>query len=92
MKLRNKVWVINVLSSHSSNEIVPAAIDLIKNGYHVYITKADVQGEGWIRLRVGFFRDSSEANSVRDKISALIYLDDLWLTRAEKELIEYGGY
>ena len=92
IKLGKKAWVVNVLSGHSSNEIVPVAVGLIRNGYHVYITRADVQGKEWLRLRVGFFRDSSEANSARDKISALMYLDDLWITRAEKELIEYGGY
>jgi len=91
-KLAQRIWVVNVLSAHNSEEIVPLAVNLMKNGYHVYVTRADVQGKKWHRLRVGFFRNPSEANSAKDEISSRFYLDDLWITRAEKDLREFGGY
>lgn len=91
-KLAQRIWVVNVLSAHNSDEIVPLAVNLMRNGYHVYVTKADVQGKKWLRLRVGFFRNPSEANSAKDEISSRFYLDDLWITRAKKDLREFGGY
>jgi len=91
-KLSQRIWVVNVLSAHNSDEIVPLAVNLMRNGYHVYVTKADVQGKKWLRLRVGFFRNSSEANSAKDEISSRFYLDNLWITRAKNELREFGGY
>ena len=92
VKLAQRIWVVNVLSAHNSDEIVPLAVNLMKNGYHVYVTRADVQGKKWLRLRVGFFRNPSEANSAKDEISSRFYLDDLWITRAKKDLREFGGY
>ena len=76
------------------DHVIPTAVRLMKRGYHVYLTRVTVKGKEWIRLRVGFYDDQSEANEVRDKI--ISYMDktrDSWVTKIpESELEEYGGY
>lgn len=91
-KLGHRAWVINILSAYTSNAIVPLAINLMKNGYHVYITRANVQGKELLRLRVGFFKGLAETSSATEALSSLINLDDFWVTTSEKELREFGGY
>jgi len=92
-KLGQKVWVLNVLSTQNSQEIIYPAITLMKNGYPVYITRTKVKGEEWIRLRIGFFKGYSEAAEVRKKIMPMLDVTDAWVAQTEKrELEEYGGY
>ena len=94
MKLGEKLWVINALSALEMKFVVPTAVGLMKRGYHVYLTKATVKGKEWIRLRVGFYDNESEANDVREKIvSSMDNTWDSWVTKISKnELEEYGGY
>ncbi len=93
-RLGEKLWVINVRSALEPEHIAPTAVRLMKRGYHVYMTKATVKGKLWIRLRVGFYSDESEANEVKEKIVS--YMDatrDSWITKIPKsELEEFGGY
>jgi hypothetical protein len=92
-KLGNKAWVVNVLSSQTSKKIVPAALKLMKNGYLVYISSAVVKGQEWMRLRVGYFGDRSEASAAGKKIVSLLEADGAWIARlGEQELKEFGGY
>jgi len=89
----HSIWVVNVLSSPAQGKIAPAAIKLIKNGYKVYIARAEVKGKEWMRLRVGFFPNRDDANRAGEKIRALLNLGDSWVTKADKkELQEYGSY
>jgi len=88
----HNVWVVNVLSVTTNGNIIPVAIRLIKNGYPVYITRATVKGKDWMRLRVGFFKNKTEANTENKKIMALLNLSNSWLTKAGKELNRFGGY
>jgi hypothetical protein len=86
-------WIVNVLSSPSEGKVAPLAIKLIKNGYSVYITRAEVKGKEWMRLRVGFFPNREEANTEAEKIRALLGLDDSWVTKAaKKELQQFASY
>jgi len=86
-------WVISVHSGKSLKKIVPIAIMLMKNGYNVYITRATVHGEAWMRLRVGFFKDHSEAKAAAQKIMTLLKTSNSWVVRIGKvEKEEYGGY
>jgi hypothetical protein len=86
-------WVVNVLSSTEGKEIVPDAIKLVDNGYSAYITSANVKGQGYIRLRVGFYDEKSAAEDAAKKISTILNISDLWTTRAdESEFKEFGGY
>lgn len=90
---QGKGWVVNVLSSQVSGKIVPAATALIKEGYKVYISEARVRGKNWLRLRIGFYGDSSEAAKDSRKIMSIAGVNDAWVTKAdEKEIREYGGF
>ena len=88
----HNVWVVNVLSATTNEKIIPVAIRLIKNGYPVYITRATVKGKDWMRLRVGFFKNKTEANTEGKKIMSLLNLGNSWVTKIGKELEEFGGY
>ncbi len=90
-KLGPRHWVINVMSVERPGRIVPAAIALMKKGYRVYLTRARVKGKDWVRLRVGFFKDSSEADAARKAMMPMI--NNAWLAKiGNKELEESGGY
>ena len=89
----NNVWAINVLSTTTNGKIIPVAIRLIKNGYLVYITRTKVKGKDWIRLRVGFFKNKTEADTEVKKIMTMLNLADSWIAKVgKKELGEFGGY
>ena len=82
-----------MLSYKNAKNIVPAAIALMKNGYHMYITRAKVRGEELMRLRAGFFKDRSEANAVGKKIMSILKADEPWIIKiGDRELKEFGGY
>lgn len=91
-KLEDKPWVVNVLSEKNFESIVPYAAKLIKNGYHVYITKANIKGDEWIRLRAGFFETSPKAVSAQKNIESILNIDNAWVVIIGRELEEYGGY
>jgi len=92
-KQRGHVWVINVLSSTSNKEIVPAAVALAKKGYPIYITRGNVKGKDWMRLRVGFFESKRDADALGKKIQNLMNLGDPWITKAKKEEFrEFAGF
>lgn len=92
-KLGPKFWVINVLSSRTPEKLLPLAIKLIKNGYHVYIINAEIRGEEWMRLRVGFFEDRPEAAVAGQEIMSLLNSRKPWIVKIEqRELGQFGGY
>jgi septal ring-binding cell division protein DamX len=65
----------------------------MKNGYRVYISSAVVKGKEWMRLRVGFFGNRSEASAAGKKITSLLEADGAWVDRlGEQEIKEFGGY
>lgn len=87
------IWVVNVMSSMSMEEIEVPAIRLIKEGYPVYITRVKVKGKDWMRLRAGFFKSRTEAEKIGKKVISLLNFRDLWVTKAGKsEIEEFGGY
>jgi len=92
-KMGRDIWVVNVHSSETSEQIVPAAITLMKKGYCVYITTAEVGGKGWIRLRSGFYGKRQTADAAGKEIMSILEISDAWVAKiGETELEEYGGY
>lgn len=86
-------WVVNVLSTTSKAELVPPAVVLVKQGYPVYIVPATVKGKDYMRLRVGFFKNRSEADEVGKNIKELLNFRDSWSTKADpEEYEEVAGY
>jgi hypothetical protein len=55
---------------------LPTAIRLVNDGYPVYLTRAKVKGKDWMRLRVGFFKNRTEATTEAKKIMGLLKLAD----------------
>jgi hypothetical protein len=89
----NNVWVVNVISSTVQEKITPKAIDLIVEGYEVYITRARVKGKDWFRLRVGFYKSRNEASAAAKKIMAILDITDSWVTKVGKrEFKAFAGY
>lgn len=92
-RIAHNVWAVSVLSGTTNREIIPPAIRLIKNGYPVYITRVKVKEKDWMRLRVGFFKNRTDAEKERKKIMSMLDLDASWITKvAKQELEEFGGY
>jgi hypothetical protein len=89
----HKAWAVNVLSATTTEKMTPLAIRLMKRGYPVYITHATVKGKDWVRLRVGFFKHRTEADTQAKEIMSMLHLTGSWATKVEKkELEEFGGY
>jgi len=87
-KETGSLWVVNVLSAATRAQIVPPAVTLVKQGYPVYIVLANVQGKDYMRLRVGFFKNKSEADEVGKKIEEQLKFQDSWTDKADKEEYE----
>jgi cell division septation protein DedD len=84
-KRANKVWIVNVLSTPNKKEIIPATMKLLHEGYLAYITRTNIKGKDYMRLRVGFFGKKTEADAAGEKIKALLNFGDPWKTKAGKE-------
>lgn len=92
-KRANDLWVVNIISATTKGEVIPPAIRLIKDGYKVYFTKVKVKGNEWMRLRVGFFKNKTEADAEGQEIMAMLNFSDSWTTKiGKREFAEFGGY
>jgi hypothetical protein len=67
-----RLWVVNAASFRTLDKTVPPATALMRKGYHVYLIKTDLAGEGWIRLRVGFYPNILEAMAACAEIKPLM--------------------
>ena len=86
-------WVVNVLSSPNKKEVIPVAVRLIRAGFPVYITRANVKGTDYMRVRVGFFAGKTEADAEGRRLMKVLKLSDFWTMKArEEEVREFGGY
>ena len=89
----NARWVLNVFSSQKEENVVPLVIKLIKQGYLVYLTRAEVKGVEWIRIRVGFYPDRKTAMSKVNKMEALLEVFDIWAVQiGDQEFAQYIKY
>jgi hypothetical protein len=86
----DSLWVANVMSARSSEEIVPLAVRLARRGFPVYMTRTQVKGQEWMRLRVGFFKGKTAAQEVGRKIKEAVQVEDPWILKAGKE--EYDEF
>ena len=85
------VWVVNLISSPTADRIDGPAVELMKRGYPVYISRATVKGQKWMRLRVGFFRDRPAAVKAGKEFQGLLGLEDSWPVRiGPEETTEYA--
>lgn len=92
-KAPGPMWVVNVMSASDVAEIVPPAILLARQGYPAYITRAYVKGKDYLRLRVGFFPNKSEAFEQGEKVRKLLGFEEFWATRVDDvEYEEVAGF
>ena len=84
------LWVANLMSDRNNEEIVPLAVRLARRGYPVYLTRTQVRGQEWMRLRVGFFAGKAEAQEVGKKIEEAVQVEAPWILKVGKE--EYGEF
>ena len=91
---RSRVYyVANLISSPYMKEIAPQVVKLIDAGYFVYISSTMIDGKKWYRLRAGFYKTRSEANSAGDKIKNHLNIPDIWTAKVgSEELHDFGGY
>jgi len=86
-------WVINLISSPEKEILVPHVIKLIMNGYGAYITRTEIDGKDWMRLRVGFFEQRKDAEAEGEKIMDILNSSDIWTTKVgDMERGAFGGY
>lgn len=92
-KRDNRRWAVNALSSPDKTMVVSAVVKLIREGVPVYITRAKVSGQDYIRVRIGFFKEKAEADTEGKKIMDVLNLSDTWtFTAGEQEIQAFGGY
>lgn len=93
-ELGQKRWVVNVFSLQRPASIALYVSMLTRNGFHAYITEAEVNEKEWTRLRVGFFEDRAEARRNVEMIGSLLSMavEPMAVKISESELIRFGGY
>jgi tetratricopeptide (TPR) repeat protein len=90
----DRVWIVDVASAKAMKDLVPFTIQLMKKGYHAYLTKSELAGEQWIRLRVGFYKDILEALTASEHAKAFLNLSEspMPVKIGRKELERFAGY
>ena len=90
----DRLWVVDVASAKSMNAVVPDAILLMRKGYSAYLTKSQLAGEEWIRLRVGFYKDILEALKVSEEVKALLNMPETLMPMKidKKESERFAAY
>lgn len=90
----DKLWVVDVASARSMSGVVPSAILLMRKGHHAYVTKSQLAGEEWIRLRVGFYKDILEALKASEEVKALLNMSEtpMPMKIERKELERFAGF
>ncbi len=86
-----RTWVVNVISSPTADRIDGPAARLLERGYSVYISRATVKGQKWMRLRVGFFEDRQAAVQAGRELQEVLGQEDSWPVRiGPEEQAEYA--
>jgi nucleoid-associated protein YgaU len=90
----DQVWVVDVASAKSMKDLVPLTILLIRKGYHAYLTKSELAGDQWIRLRVGFYKSILGALTASENMKPFLNLSEtpMPVKIGRKELERFAGY
>jgi len=92
-KMGKDFWAINVISVTTNEDIIPSALKLLTNRYPTYITRTNVKGVDYMRLRVGLFKTKTSADAEGKKIASALHIKGVWPAKiGEQELSEFGGY
>jgi cell division septation protein DedD len=80
-----QTWVVNVISSPTADRIDGPAARLLERGYPVYISRAVVKGQKWMRLRVGFYESRDAAVKAGGRLQEILDQEDSWPVRIGPE-------
>jgi cell division septation protein DedD len=75
----DKVWAINALSSQDEDRVNDLLAALRAEGLHVYSYPAQVKGQTWLRVRVGFFESRAKAETVGRRVAKKHELPEPWI-------------
>ncbi len=94
INLGNRFWAVNVASFEQDRLMGAPVISLVRSGYRPYITEARVKGVEYKRLRVGFFKDRSEAGAAANEIQRTLKLAARpWIQEVSREEFnKHAGY
>ncbi len=85
-------WVVQVFSSKSLDEATKYFQEFFSRGFNVYLIKAEIRGEDWYRVRIGFFQSEKDAKDTMSKIlSQISTKSPLWVTKASFEEFNLYG-
>jgi hypothetical protein len=82
---KGQTWVVNVVSSPTADRIDGPAARLLKRGFPVYISRAQVKGQKWMRLRVGFYDSREAAVKAGARLQRILKQEDSWPVRIGPE-------
>ncbi len=85
-----KPWTLQVISVRTQRQATIHKEQLAAAGFAAYIIPAKRIGQGWIRVRVGFYKSEEEARDVGRRIQGSAFTDKgpYWITKvsaAERE-------
>jgi cell division septation protein DedD len=87
---RGKFWVINAMSTQEPEKAARTIASLQKTPHMVYQYEAEVKGQKWLRVRVGFFKDREEAERTGLQLAKEFDLPEPWIvTPGPLELAQY---
>jgi hypothetical protein len=82
-------YVINLQSTRESvSQSLPHSLDVPADRV-LYVSKAEIDGTTWYRLRLGFFESEAEAREALEQLGAAF--PRAWIGRAESREVESAG-
>jgi len=91
--VRGENWILQVASVKTEEQAMVYKEPLMAKGFPAYSVRARVNGDNWIRVRVGFFANRGEAQRAGEEIKRKIFFEGPhWIMKAStKEMEEVVG-
>lgn len=87
--VRKENWILQVASVKTEEQAMVYKERLMARGFPAYSIRARVNGDNWIRVRVGFFADKGEAQRAGEEIKRkVIFEGRQWITKASPKEME----
>jgi cell division septation protein DedD len=81
----NRAWVINALSTQNEAEAHRTCEMLRDLPYQVYTYQAQVNGQPWHRIRIGFFASRQEARELGERLAKAHNLPSPWILKTNQQ-------
>ena len=83
-----RLWAINALSTQDRDKLRRTMDALVQIPHTVYAYKANIKGQEWYRIRIGFFKTRQEAERVGSELAREHKLPTPWILRPKSEEIK----